>query len=411
MSFFSKGLPNFNQLMSDLKVEHSRQDLVNILNQNCGNNSQKFIIEDFENDSSNTINEYIKKQIDYIETAIKSDVAFSFCFISTSFKSKKSNYGLPYSLQEKIEKQGTSNSLMFINILYEINNMLNEQKKAVLRDIYYKNVEIYGKKQKNFNYIFEKLLLTLRVDRQVFSIGAAQKGEYYSHQNLNLSQNNKLNVLISGKNLIPNSNNHKISKEITITNINAPLNLLIVEKDAVFSDIIDNMDDTFLERWLLVTGRGQPDKLTLNFVCKLFSCKQLKKVFVLTDLDPYGTYIGLNYINSILEFSEINKKLSTESSLEYLGVKLFDILFAKKRILNNENVNKILISFQIKDYRIATNCIKKLMSNKYLSRSNPIKDLLTETQRQIFFGYKVEINSLNNGDVCNWLTNKICSID
>lgn len=100
-----------------------------------------------------------------------------------------------------------------------------------------------------------------------------------------------------------------------------------------------------------------------------------------------------------------------KTSVRYLGVRLFDILISGKSFVNNESVNKIFIPYLIKDYRIATNCVKKLISNRHFDNSMSIKNLLTETQRQMFFGFKVEINSLNNGDVCSWLTSKISSVE
>ena len=270
---------------------------------------------------------------------------------------------------------------------------------------------MYGKSQGNFNHMFEKFLSTLRVDRHEFNVGAAQKGEYYSDQNLIISHNTDCIVLVQGKHLIPNNDYFKSAEKNTIKNVVTPLNLLIVEKDAVFSDIIDNVPSQYLKNWVLVTGRGQPDLLTLNFVSGLSSCNQIGKVFILTDLDPYGIYIGLNYMNTILNFTKENMFTKRECSINYLGVKLYDIFSNNQKILNNENVNKILISYQIKDYRIATNCIKKLISNQHIDSCNSVRNLLMETQRQIFFGFKVEINSLNDGNVCSWLKEKLGSID
>lgn len=411
MRLFNTGLPNFNQLIEDHKIKSSRQELINILLKDTDDNTQKCFIDSFKKDSCSSVGDYIRKQIQYLETAVKNDISFYFYFIGKNNRGKKTTYGLPYYSQDRIKRKATNNTLMFINILYELNSISTHDKELVLRDLFYKNVEIYDKKQQNFNFILEKILGALQVDRSIFNINAAQKGEYFCYNSLKLLVNDKLDVLNRGKNLIPKSERLDHLAEVSLPDLVTPLNLLIVEKDAVFSDIISNIDKKLLNEWVIVTGRGQPDKSTLDFVCKLSKSRQIKAIYVLTDLDPYGIYISLNYMNSILNFTENQCHLKRENSVKYLGVRLFDMLISGKNFLNNESVNKIFIPFLIKDYRIATNCVKKLISNKHFDYSISITDLLMETQRQMFFGFKVEINSLSNGDVCSWLTTKISSFE
>ncbi|KAL6930297.1 hypothetical protein ACO0R3_003413 [Hanseniaspora guilliermondii] len=411
MGLFNTGLPNFNQLIKDHNIKSSRQDLINILSKSTDDNTQKCFIDNFRKDSSNSVCEYIEKQIQYIETAVKNDISFYFYFIGPGKRGKKTKYGLPYYPLDRIKRHSTNNTMMFINVLHELNDLSSHNKELVLRDIFYKNVEIYDKKQQNFNFILEKFLGTLQVDRSLFNINAAQKGEYFCCDNLKILENDKLNILVKGKNLIPKSNGLDSLAEVAITDLETPLNLLIVEKDAVFSDIISNIDKMLLSKWLIITGRGQPDKATLDFVCKISRSNQIKAIYVLTDLDPYGIYIGLNYMNSVMNFTENHSYLKRERSMKYLGVRIFDMLFNGKNFLNNECVNKIFIPYLMKDYRIATNCVKKIIVNEHFDSSFSIKQLLKETQRQIFFGCKVEINSLNNGDVCSWLTTKFSSIE
>ena len=411
MRLFNSGLPNFNQLIEDHNIKNSRQDLIDTLLKDTDDSTQKCYIDSFEKDSCSSASEYTQKQIQYLETAVKNDISFYFYFIGKNYRGKKTAYGLPYCSQDKIKRNGTNNTLMFINILYELNNMSSHSKELVLRDIFYKNVDIYDKKQQNFNFILEKILGALQVDRSIFNINAAQKGEYFCCNSLKILVNNKLDVLIKGKNFIPILKRLDPLDKISIPNLETPLNLLIVEKNAVFSDIINNIDKELLSEWVIVTGRGQPDKSTLDFVCNMSKSQQIKEIYVLTDLDPYGIYISLNYMNSIMNSTENQCSLKRKTSVRYLGVRLFDILISGKSFVNNESVNKIFIPYLIKDYRIATNCVKKLISNRHFDNSMSIKNLLTETQRQMFFGFKVEINSLNNGDVCSWLTSKISSVE
>ena len=203
MRLFNSGLPNFNQLIEDHNIKNSRQDLIDTLLKDTDDNTQKCYIDSFEKDSCSSASEYTQKQIQYLETAVKNDISFYFYFIGNNNRGKKTAYGLPYCSQDKIKRNGTNNTLMFINILYELNNMSSHSKELVLRDIFYKNVDIYDKKQQNFNFILEKILGALQVDRSIFNINAAQKGEYFCCNSLKILVNNKLDVLIKGKNFIP----------------------------------------------------------------------------------------------------------------------------------------------------------------------------------------------------------------
>lgn len=411
MRLFNSGLPNFNHLIEDHNIKNSRQELIDTLLKDTDENTQRCFIDSFEKDSCTSASDYIQKQINYLETAVKNNISFYFYFIGKNNRGKKTTYGLPYYSQDRVKRNGTNNTLMFINILYELNNISNHNKELVLRDIFYKNVDIYDKKQQNFNFILDKFLGTLQIDRSLFNINAAQKGEYFCCNNLKILVNDRCDVLLKGKNLIPISKRLDLSDIISMPDLETPLNLMIVEKDAVFSDIVSNIDKKLLSEWVIVTGRGQPDKSTLDFVCKISKSNQIKTICVLTDLDPYGIYISLNYMNSIMNSTENQCYLKRESSMKYLGVRLFDMLIFGKHFLNDECVNKIFIPYLIKDYRIAANCVNKLITNRHFGNSMSIKDLLTETQRQMFFGYKVEINSLNNGDVCSWLTTKVSSME
>ncbi|OBA27653.1 DNA topoisomerase IV, alpha subunit [Hanseniaspora valbyensis NRRL Y-1626] len=410
--FFSSGLPNFNKILKH-KTNISRKNVIEQLEFIATKRKQIIYIDKFSKDLYDTSRNYIDTKLDFILQAVKQGIAFEIRFQKNSNKGKTTVYGLPLANCDKKERDKTTNTLMFINILQEISDIARNNKLVVLRDIYYKNVSIYNNKQVNFNYLIEKLSLISGIQRNSLNVAASQKGEYYTFSKITMSSTNNMNcpqvILNKGKNLIPTCFNVNYKDYDCISGETTPTQVLIVEKDSVFSDIVNNINPCLLQNWITVSGRGQPDILSKNFVKMLSNCKNIKKILVLTDLDPYGIYIALNYMSSIFQTILLESKM-TKPKVEYLGVKILDLLMEKQLVTKNTDNykdNKNFLHYTSKDYKISTNAIKKISSSPFFQKQEAIKNLLYECQRQMFFGFKAELNSLKGGNFSSWIEEKI----
>ena len=74
--------------------------------------------------------------------------------------------------------------------------------------------------------------------------------------------------------------------------------VLIVEKETVFYHLIQNQFCTYFPNAVLITAKGYPDYLTLNFLKKLLHSNPKLPFFYLGDFDPFGIDILLAYMFS-----------------------------------------------------------------------------------------------------------------
>ena len=177
------------------------------------------------------------------------------------------------------------------------------------RDMYYGNSALF-KKQTTLDSSISKLARIFSVPRDALNVVGASKGLYYGEIMIN-NMILPLNVV----NLIPRR------EEITSIDLLSTKFILIIEKDAVMTVIVDNYNylKNVLGSFLLICGKGFPCMRTKQFMNLIETKYPHISKYILVDNDPYGIDIVLNYITK----SEF--EMDACESIEYIGVNHFDL--------------------------------------------------------------------------------------
>lgn len=150
---------------------------------------------------------------------------------------------------------------------------------TTVRDMYYRDIDLFQGNQNNANHIITMMMESLRVTMDDLKLYPSQKGlvHYMSHTEL-----------------VPITFCHWLQKAKLV--LNEPEAIVILEKDAVFQALVAYLEArTNIPNLLLITGKGYPDRLTLRFTLALHL--QLLHVPVLgfVDSDVYGISIMNQY--------------------------------------------------------------------------------------------------------------------
>ncbi|GFP73282.1 meiosis-specific protein SPO11 [Saccharomyces cerevisiae] len=164
-------------------------------------------------------------------------------------------------------------------------------------------------------------------------------------------------------------------------------NIVIVEKEAVFTKLVNNYNKLSTNT-MLITGKGFPDFLTRLFLKKLeqYCSKSISDCSIFTDADPYGISIALNYTHS----NERNAYICTMAN--YKGIRITQVL-AQNNEVHNKSIQ--LLSLNQRDYSLAKNLIVSLTANSWDIATSPLKNVVIECQREIFFQKKAEMNEID----------------
>ena len=164
-------------------------------------------------------------------------------------------------------------------------------------------------------------------------------------------------------------------------------NLLIVEKEAVFTKLINNYQK-LNENTILITGKGFPDFLTRLFLKKLEqNCSSLiSSCSIFTDADPYGISIALNYTHSSAN------TVYNCTMANYKGIRITQVLTQNNGV-HGKPIQ--LLSLNQRDYSLAKNLIVSLTVNSKDIATSPLKKYIIECQREIFFQKKAEMNEID----------------
>lgn len=177
------------------------------------------------------------------------------------------------------------------------------------RDMYYGNCALF-KKQTTLDSSIANLAKALSVPRDALNVVGASKGLYCGDILIN-------EQIISSTivNLIPRR------EEIISIDMLSTRFILIIEKDAVMTVIVDNYEylKSSLGSFLLICGKGFPCMRTKQFLNLIDSKFPSIPKFILVDNDPYGIDIVLSYITNS------DNEMDGCGSIEYLGVDHFDL--------------------------------------------------------------------------------------
>ncbi len=206
-----------------------------------------------------------------------------------------------------------SDSTRLIHIMNLANELLGKDIHATKREIFYSDVELFAKDQKNSDKNIEDLATLLKTIRNSTHIVASAKGMAIGKLRIRDSGDiiNLESLGTGGWAITP------FLDKVEILDSDAEF-ILVVEKDAA---VIRLTEKKFWKDYpcIILTAKGQPDIATRMFLRRLAKELQLP-VFSLVDSDPYGHYIHSVYMRG-------SKKLSYESPfLATPGIKLLGVL-------------------------------------------------------------------------------------
>jgi meiotic recombination protein SPO11 len=208
------------------------------------------------------------------------------------------------------------------------------------REIYYSDVDLFGKKQSVANRAIEQAVTMLaNIDgsfgsfaRQNLGIVAAKRGMCYGQVIYKAPNGNKYNCAQgTGWSIEPSVHGGKLFLLQGVDRI------LVVEKETVFHRLAQAADDEaapgWLKRTVLVTGKGYPDVATRTFLRALLDPASYEptspkpanlKVYGLVDGDPHGLDILSVYINGSGAMRYAGQALRVPEIL-WVGVRHADI--------------------------------------------------------------------------------------
>lgn len=286
-------------------------------------------------------------------------------------------------------RQDSSNKKlsMIMNLLKTIQEKLQSKEISTVRDIYYKNTELY-QNQRTVVYLLSILRYSMKVEsRDAFNIVPAQKGLCYTPVEIFALSNSELKSIPSNKSsLIPyiSEDSELFVDPNVLINIHK---IIVIEKDAVYNKLINSIDSSpLLRNSIIITGKGYPDYLTRLFLHKLQSLKNvlITSWEVFTDADPYGINISIKYThNEDVQYSCKN--------LVHKGVLI-------SQLINNTLDKQFgqIVTLKEQDVSLATRLITRLTSTEHLINQGI---LVRELQRQLFFNKKGEMNALHSNSI------------
>ncbi|KAJ9094492.1 hypothetical protein QFC21_006031 [Naganishia friedmannii] len=152
------------------------------------------------------------------------------------------------------------------------------------RDIYYKDVNLFGK-QSVVDALIDDVVASIGLKRMDFNVVASPKGLVASSGLILLMKNDEKKTLSATPSIIPSN-----GEIIEIQSARPPRWALVIEKEATFTTLCKSgiLADEELADGLLITGKGYPDLATLHFLKLLSESFPECLIGILVDADPHG---------------------------------------------------------------------------------------------------------------------------
>ncbi|KAF3224134.1 hypothetical protein TWF192_010194 [Orbilia oligospora] len=215
----------------------------------------------------------------------------------------------------------------FVRVLELVREAIKLDKIYTKRDIYYKDVTLFGSQQ-TVDKLVDDIASALGVPRRSLHITAAAKGLVCGDLSIFKTDGSIINCNIEGEGvLIPSST------DIEKVEIRDSDTVLIIEKEAIFRTLAESGDWKRLPgRPILICGKGYPDIATRELAHYLYLTKSLSGQYLdfycLVDYDPHGLDIYTMYKNGSLSSRATGMfyEQMAVPALRHLGVKFCDIL-------------------------------------------------------------------------------------
>lgn len=274
--------------------------------------------------------------------------------------------------------QNSNRIAIMLSLLHTIRECIARKTTKTNRDVFYSNVELYGKQitvDRWINTIAQGFELT---NRDSLNVIPAQKGLVFTTQEIIIMTKDteeRINPFHSS--LIPHMDQNSQCQILGAKS--GPIRLLVLEKEAVYNQFVNNVQYRSFhhDNCIIVTGKGYPDFLTRLFLHRLqVSTTAIDHWEIYTDADPYGIDIALKYVENAKESYRCDK-------LVHRGVFLF-------QLMSNHQRQVQYLPMTQRDTLIATRLLQRLTESKGSSITT-----VQELQRQIFLQKKAEMNVMS----------------
>ncbi|UZO02047.1 uncharacterized protein OCT59_020544 [Rhizophagus irregularis] len=283
--------------------------------------------------------------------------------------------------------------VIMIRILDICHELLIQNVTATKRDIYYKDVKLFGNSQ-TVDLVIDELACFFQIPRSCLNVIASAKGLVAG--SLKIIQKDR-SILDCSKTscqgtLIPTMD------LIDRIETNAEF-VLVIEKEATFQYILSSKMHEQFGPCILITGKGYPDIATRQLVKNLSDLRRPDETYPFLqilgffDNDPYGIEILCVYKFGSLTMSFDNENLATPG-IKWLGLHCSDW---KKYRISKSSLIRISSADRKKAYH--------LLQRNYLQA-----EWKKEICLILYMGYKAEIQSLDdceNVNLLNYLISKI----
>ncbi|KAG0688803.1 hypothetical protein C6P40_000507 [Pichia californica] len=255
--------------------------------------------------------------------------------------------------------------VIYFRVLKLIYIQLQLNKSISKRQLYYMDVKLF-KRQSNVDNCIDALSNSFGLPLINLKLHASQKGLIFANltiDSFNLSK-------IQGSCLIPNIIS-LYPPIIKFENNEIPNSIIILEKDAILSAIIDKEKNSIIKSFnksIIITGRGFPDRMTKDFVKLLCQKYNSTPVYGYFDTDIYGLMIAIEYKSKL--------SYSCSPNLQIKGA----LLFPNKRKID-------YIPLTDKD----TQMISSQLKNSPFKKFESVKFQFKEIQRSMFLYVKREL--------------------
>ncbi|XP_069057720.1 meiotic recombination protein SPO11 [Pleurodeles waltl] len=205
--------------------------------------------------------------------------------------------------------------LKMLSIIYK---MVQKNTYATKRDIYYRDVQLFGT-QSVVDNIVNDISCMLKIPRRSLHVLSTSKGCIAGDLCYSEEDGTKVNCNCYSTAVLVPSNVNGI-KNMTS---NAKF-ILIIEKDATFQRLLDDDFCSKLSPCLIITGKGVPDLNTRLLIRKLWDTFHTP-IFTLVDADPHGIEIMCIYKYGSLSMSFEAYSL-TVPAIRWIGLLPSDIV-------------------------------------------------------------------------------------
>ncbi|XP_041972323.1 meiotic recombination protein SPO11 [Aricia agestis] len=206
------------------------------------------------------------------------------------------------------------NTIIFV--LTKVHELLQKNLSVTKRELFYQNLARF-RNQGNVDVGVRDVCCLLELPPWSLGIVATAKGLIAGPLKIYHQNGSVTDCMTAGGTLVPQDVNGIVEFRSTAKYI------LVVEKDAIFQKLLDEGALVRLGPVIILTGKGYPDIVTRQLLCRLVAALRLPAL-ALVDADPHGFEIFLTYKYGSLAHSHLSSNLSC-TTLRLLGARPRDV--------------------------------------------------------------------------------------